>query len=179
MEEISYARSQIPTIAFINFIDDHFLTDRRWTHEFSKKYKDQVHLPFMIRAVPTTIKDQEIRLLKEAGLVVVQTGIQSGSKRTHKEIFNRPFNRSAIINAAKVLKSYDIKPIYDFIIENEFETDEDRNLTIELMLDLPRPYDINLFVLTIFPKTDIETMYKKANMKPRIDPYVSDYLDYN
>ena len=179
LQEISHARSQIPGIGFINFIDDHFLTDKRWTHEFCEKYEDQIHLPFMIRAVPATIKDEEIRLLKRAGLAVLQTGIQSGSERIHKEIFNRSFNRSAIFRAAEVLKRYNIKPVYDFIIENDFETDEDRNLTIELMLELPKPYEVNLFVLSVFPKTDLEIMYRERNMKSRINPYVSDYLDYN
>ena len=179
LQEIAHARSQMPGISFVNFIDDHFLTDKRWTREFCEKYKRQVHLPFMIRAVPAAIKDEEIRLLKEAGLAVLQTGIQSGSERIHKTIFDRSFNRNAILRAAEVLKRYGIKPVYDFIIENDFETDADRDLTIELMLELPKPYEVNLFDLTVFPKTDLETMYRERNMKSRIDPYVSDYLDYN
>jgi len=179
IDEIIYARSQMPGIGFINFIDDHFITNKQWTMEFYEKYKKQINLPFMVRAVPTAIKDEEIRLLKESGLAVLQTGIQSGSPRIHKTIFHRSFNRAAIFRAAEVLRKYDIKPVYDFIIENDFETDADRDLTIELMLELPKPYDVNLFVLTVFPKTDLEEMYRLHNMTPRINPYESDYLNYN
>lgn len=117
--------------------------------------------------------------MQQAGLAVLQTGIQSGSERIHKTIFHRSFDRTAVLRAANVLKQYDIKAVYDFIIENDFEADDDRDLTIELMLELPKPYDVNLFVLTVFPKTDLETMYKEHNMKSRIDPYESDYTDYN
>ncbi len=179
LQEIVHARSQIPGIGFINFIDDHFMTDKQWTLEFCERYKTQVHLPFMIRAVPTAIKDEEIRALKDAGLAVLQTGVQSGSARIHKTIFHRTFNRAAIFRAAEILTRYDIKPVYDFIIENDFETDADRDLTIELMLELPRPYETNLFVLTVFPQTDLETMYKERGMKSRIDPYTGDYINYN
>jgi radical SAM superfamily enzyme YgiQ (UPF0313 family) len=169
----------MPQICFINFIDDHFMTDMKWTSEFCEKYKRKVNLPFMIRAVPAVIRDRGIGLLKDAGLAVLQTGIQSGSERIHKAIFHRSFNREVVLRAAGVLERYGIKPVYDFIIENDFETDEDRDLTIELMLRLPKPFDINLFVLTVFPKTDLEVMYRQLGMKSRIDPYVSDYLDYN
>jgi anaerobic magnesium-protoporphyrin IX monomethyl ester cyclase len=179
LQEISYARSQIPGIGFINFIDDHFLTDKKWTNDFCEKYKEQIGLPFMIRAVPETIKEDAVIQLKDAGLTVLQTGVQSGSERIHKTIFHRSFNKTAVLQAADVLRRQHIKVVYDFIIENDFETDVDRDLTIELLLDLPKPYEVNLFVLTVFPKTDLETMYKERQMKSRIDPYKSDYLDYN
>ncbi len=178
LAEIADARSLIPTIGFINFIDDFFLTKKQWTLEFCEKYKERVGLPFMIRAVPNAIRDEEISLLKQAGLAVLQTGVQSGSDRVHRNIFNRSFDLQAVFRAAEVLKKHNVKPVYDFIIENDFEEDCDRDKTIELMLRLPQPYDVNLFVLTVFPKTDLEELYKKRNLKSRIDPYVSDYLDY-
>ena len=179
IEEIHHARSTMPGIGFINFIDDHFLTDTEWTVEFCRKYREHLGLPFMIRATPATIKDKAIGQLKEAGLAVLQTGVQSGSERIHRTIFHRSFDRDAVLRAAKVLHRHRVKPVYDFIIENDFETDEDRDQTIELMLELPTPYEVNLFVLTVFPMTDLEAMYKERNMKSRIDPYVSDYLDYD
>ncbi len=179
IDEISHARSMMGGIGFINFIDDHFLTDKKWTFEFCRKYREQVGLPFMIRATPATIKDEVIGPLKEAGLAVLQTGIQSGSERIHRSIFHRSFDRGAVFKAAEVMSRYGVKPVYDFIIENDFETDEDRDQTMELMLELPRPYEVNLFVLTVFPKTDLEAMYKERNMTSRIDPYVSDYLEYD
>lgn len=177
LKEITYALSTIPGIGFINFMDDHFLTDNIWIEEFCEIYKKLIGLPFIIRATPGTIKDRQISLLKDAGLHTVQMGIQSGSACTHKTIFHRHFKEESVLNAAKVLNRYNLECLYDFIIDNDFETDEDRDKTIELMLQLPKPYIANIFAMTVFPKTDLELMYKERDLKPRIDPYSSNYFD--
>lgn len=179
MAELKHARESIPTVRFINFIDDHFLTSSEWTQEFCDKYSVAINLPFIIRASPDALTDRNIKMLKHAGLNSIQTGIQSGSARTHKLIFNRPFNREAIIKASHTVKKYGVLPIYDVIIENDFENDEDRNATLKLLMGLDRPYELNIFVLTPFPKTDIISKYKTLGIQPRIDPYKSGYLDYD
>lgn len=179
LSEIAHAISTIPGIGFINFMDDHFLTDKKWINEFCKKYKKHVNMPFIIRATPNAINDEQIALLKDAGLRTVQMGIQSGSKRTNETIFHRAFDTKTVLSAANVLNRNELVCLYDFIIENDFETDEDRDKTIELMLQLPKPYIANLFVMTVFPKTDLEVMYKERNMTPRVDPYKSNYFDFN
>jgi anaerobic magnesium-protoporphyrin IX monomethyl ester cyclase len=179
LKEIDHALSTIPGIGFINFMDDHFLTDSKWINEFCEKYRKSINLPFIIRATPATIKDEQISVLKDAGLHTVQMGIQSGSKKTHKEIFHRSFNEESVLRAANVLNQYDLECLYDFIIENDFETDEDRDKTIELMLQLPKPYIANLFVMTVFPETDLELVYKERNMTPRVDPYSSNYFSFH
>lgn len=179
LEEISRALSTIHGIGFINFLDDHFLTNDEWIREFCDKYRQQVNLPFIIRATPVTIEEDIIAALKTAGLSTVQMGIQSGSKRTHDTIFRRSFNSEIVLRAAKILNSYNLECLYDFIIENDFETNEDRDKTIELMLRLPKPYTASLFVMTVFPKTALEVMYKEKHMKPRIDPYSSNYYEFN
>lgn len=179
LKEITHALSTIPGIGFINFMDDHFLTDSKWIKEFCDKYGKQINLPFIIRATPNTIKDEMISLLKTAGLNTVQMGIQSGSETTHKNIFHRSFNKEDVLRAATVLNRNNLICLYDFIIENDFETDEDRDKTIELMLRIPKPYIANLFVMTVFPKTDLEKMYKDRNMTPRVDPYSSNYFEFN
>lgn len=179
MKEITCAVSTIPGIGFINFMDDHFLTSTGWIDEFCDKYGKEVNLPFIIRATPETIKPGLIAQLKRVGLHTVQMGIQSGSERTHKLIFHRSFDRETVIEAAKVLSSNSLECMYDFIIENDFETDEDRDKSIELMLELPKPYLANLFVMTVFPGTDLERIYRERNMVPRIDPYQSNYFQFN
>ena len=179
LKEIKHAVNTIPSIEFINFMDDHFLTDKKWIDEFCEKYKAQFGFPFIIRATPGSIKEEQISNLKNAGLHTVQMGIQSGSKKTHKLIFRRAFNEERVVEAAKVLNSYKLECLFDFIIENDFETDEDRDKTIELMLKLPKPFVANLFVMTVFPETDLERLYKEKNMTPRVDPYSSNYFNFH
>ncbi|MFH0855097.1 MAG: radical SAM protein [Candidatus Omnitrophota bacterium] len=178
LAEIKHALATIPGIGFVNFMDDHFLTDKKWTGEFCEKYARLINLPFIIRATPVAIINTEIPLLKKAGLRTVQMGIQSGSENTHKNIFHRAFNKDDVLQAAGILNSNNLVCLFDFIIENDFETDEDRDKTIELMLQLPKPYIANIFAMTVFPKTDLESMYKERKMTPRIDPYASNYFDF-
>lgn len=177
--ELRYAKESIPTVRFINFIDDHFLTSEQWTEEFCEKYSAEIRLPFIIRASPDSLTDQNISMLKDVGLVTLQTGIQSGSARTHKRIFHRPFSRDTVLQASHMLKRHGVLPIYDVIIENDFENDTDRDETLKLLLELESPFELNIFVLTPFPKTDIMDMYKTSGIHPRVDPYASGYLDYD
>ena len=179
LAEISHALATIPGIGFINFMDDHFLTDEKWLVEFCEKYRRDIRLPFIIRATPGTVKDRYITRLKDAGLQTVQMGIQSGSEKTHRTIFHRSYKVDEVLSAVSVLKKHDLVCMYDFIIENDFETDEDRDKTIELMLRIPKPFIANLFAMTVFPRTDLEAMYRKRNMVPRIDPYASNYFDFS
>ena len=179
IKEIKHALKTIPGIGFINFMDDHFLTDSEWIREFCKKYKTLIDLPFIIRATPTTIKEDCISILKVAGLRAVQMGIQSGSEKTHKTIFHRSFDIEDVLRAANVLNQHQLVCHYDFIIENDFEADEDRDKSIELMLRLPKPYRVNLFVMTVFPETDLEAMYKERGMIPRVDPYSNNYFSFH
>lgn len=177
IDEIKYALKTIPTVQFINFLDDHFLTSDGWLEEFIELYGKEIGLPFIIRATPETITESRIKSLKEIGLKVVQMGIQSGSIETHRQIFHRHFDRDKTISAGKILHDMGIEGLYDFIIGNEFESVENKKSTIELMMELPKPYVSNVFHIIPFPKTDIVKWYKEHNITPRLNPYRDTYLD--
>ncbi len=179
MTELKYAVSDIKSIKFVNFIDDHFLTDKTWTEEFCRVYKNVIALPFMIRSTPNCINQENIAALKDAGLVVVQIGIQTGSERVNKEIYHRRFNRNELIEASLLLKQYKVKPIFDIIIQSEFEDDCDRDKTIELLMELERPFECSVFSLTAFPETRIAHMLEQKGITSKINPYYNDYLDHN
>ena len=177
--EVQNAMSKIERIRFINFIDDQFITTKKWNDEFVVKYKQKIGLPFIVRLVPGTFNDNDIKKLKEAGLSFVQIGIQSGSAQTHREIFHRRYNRRVIVESSEILSNNGIFPIYDLIIQNDFEDDSDRDETIKLLLDLKKPFSLTLFALTLFPKTELELMYKQRNIIPSNDPYGKGYSNLN
>lgn len=179
LKELKYAISDIKSIKFINFIDDHFLTTKEWTEEFCRIYKNEIALPFMIRSTPNFINQENITALKDAGLVVVQIGIQTGSERINKEIYHRQFDRNKLIDVSLLLKQNKIKPIFDIIIQSEFEDNSDRDKTIELLMELERPFECSVFSLTAFPETRIAHMLKQKGITPKINPYYNDYLDHD
>jgi radical SAM superfamily enzyme YgiQ (UPF0313 family) len=176
--EIQYAIEHIPSVEFVNFMDDHFLIGDDWLDDFCEAYPKSIGLPFIIRATPESLTERRVEKLKSCGLKVVQMGIQSASERTHKEIFHRHFSRPKIMKAATLLHKYGIKGMYDFIIGNEFETDEEKESTILLMMQLPKPYDASVFHIIPFPKTDIVEFYATNKITPRLNPYDTGYFDF-
>lgn len=181
IKEIKYAMNKIGKLKFINFIDDQFYTprDKLWLKEFCERYKSEVNLPFIIRLAPSTFNDEDIKILKNAGLKFLQIGIQSGSEKTNKMIFHRNFNRDTIIEASKILSKNGIHAFYDVIIQNDLEDDSDRDKTIQLLLDIEKPFSLFLFTLTPFPKTELESIYKEKGVIPKTDPYGAGYCEYD
>jgi radical SAM superfamily enzyme YgiQ (UPF0313 family) len=89
-------------------------------------------------------------------------GIQSGSERVIKQIYQRKQDNQTVIKAAKALQKYSSKvtmPNYDIILDNPWETQEDKLKTIELLSQLAKPYSLNIYSLQFFPGT---TLYDKA-----------------
>jgi len=177
ISELRHAINTIDTIKFINFIDEQFLMSRQWIEEFVEKYNDQIGLPFIVQLNPATFDDEIIRKLKGAGLTFVVIGIQSGSEMINKMIFHRNFNRKAIIESSRFLNKNGVYPFYDVIIQNELEDDSERDKTVRLLLDLEKPFSLTFYVLTLFPGTQLEKIYKERNVLPRINSYEKSYKD--
>lgn len=179
LAEIRTARERIPTLRFVNFIDDHFLSSRKWTETFVERYGREVGLPFIIRLIPEALKDEAIQALSRVGLRFAQVGIQSGSATTHERIYNRRFRREAILETSRILKRHNVHPFYDVIIQNPLEADEDRDLTIQLLLELERPFSLTLYAATPYPKTRLEELFAERNIVSHTDPYGTGYADYD
>ena len=179
IKEIRYAIDDIGNLKFINFIDDQFFINREWNDEFCIKYENEIGLPFIVRLKPGTFSEDDVRKLKRAGLKFVQIGLQSGSEKTNKEIFNRAFNREEIIQSSHIFSQNEIIPFYDVIIQNDLEDDEERKKTIDILFELEKPFKCNFFVLTPFPKTELEIIYKNRGVVPKTDPYNTGYVAYD
>ena len=90
-----------------------------------------------------------------AGLERVEVGIQSGSERIRRDVFDRPVSDEALVKIGRLLKELKIVPSYDLIVDNPFETDDDRKRSLELILQLPRPFLLRMYPLTYFPNTPL------------------------
>jgi radical SAM superfamily enzyme YgiQ (UPF0313 family) len=154
--ELKHIKSRNKYLRRIEFWDEIFTLDRKWVEAFSDAYREHINLRFYCYTHPNVVKDELIQPLKRAGLTSINMGIQSGSERVRREIFNRQMSNAKIIAAANTLLKYNLAHyVYDLIVDNPFETDDDLQETLELLLQLPRPFVLNLFSLAYFPETPL------------------------
>lgn len=156
ISEIEQAVHDNPYIQYINFLDDSFLSmGNEYLQEFCLQYKQKINKPFIIRSIPVFINREKIQALKTAGIGWISLGLQSGSDRTCRDIYKRKSLKSDFLNATQIIKDYDIAAIYDVILDNPFETEEDQWETIHALIETPKPFYTQLFSLTSYLGTEL------------------------
>lgn len=168
----------------INFTDDAFLfnTDIDWYEEFRSRYKENINLPFSCISDLAQIREESFRLLVEAGLFVIQIGIQSGSEKTLR-LFNRYTNKQFILDRISIINKFKTKlmPTYDIILDNPYDSEQDLIDTMEFLIKIPKPFRLQLFSLTFFPGTPLFERAVKDGVIDREDKniYIKNDSDFN
>ena len=168
-ELILTKRSRI--VQQIIFMDDFFPMKMKWLQAFAKKYSEEIKVPFFCNFYPGQVNSSAVDLMKRAGLVYANMGIQSGSQRIRKDIFGRRESNKKIIDCAKILNSR-INMRYELICDNPFETVDDVRETLCLFLKFPLPFSLMIFSLTYFPNYPITDMAVKEG-------YIKEEMLYN
>ena len=162
VEELVNIKEKFPFLEAVQFFDDTFFArPLKHIERFSGLYKEKVGLPFYCQASPSTLTERKLEALLDAGLVYVEMGIQSGSKRI-KELYHRNTPNEKVVEAAQLLNRHKnrlIAPDYHIIIDNPWETIDDTIDTLNLLYKLPKPYGLCIASLVFFPKTEL---YNKA-----------------
>lgn len=167
IEELRQAKAQFPNLVFVNFEDDVFTFDRAWLRQFKDRYKEEIGLSFFCYCHPKATNEEMIGLLRETGAVSMTMGIQSGSERTRNEYFKRHDTNEEIVRAADTLSRNGVHCSYDLIMDNPLEDESDRQATLDLLLRLPRPFELHTHTLTHFPETDLtRLLLERGLIKP-------------
>lgn len=153
IEELVQAKKRFKNLASIGFGDDVFTFNIDWIRRFCDQYKKAVNLPFFCYCHPKTTNEEMIQLLKDAGVFCMTMGIQTGSKEFRHKYFERYDTNEEIVRSAEILHKYKIDCAYDVIMDNPLETNENRWETFNLLLKLPKPFDLHTHTLTHFPET--------------------------
>ena len=113
------------------------------------------------------VDEDKVRLMCDAGLGFATMGIQSGSERIRRECYERETSDDDIVKACEILKRNGVGRNLDFIGDNPYETEEDRQATLDLLLRLPKPFYFNYFSLTYFPGVERTTRaLRDGHIKP-------------
>lgn len=165
IKELMNAKSRFPFIERIKFDDDSFFmyTIGEIT-EFCEKYKENIGLPLMITGVtPSTFTREKLSFLVDAGLTRIRVGIQTGSERT-KRLYKRYHPNQQVEKVVRTINEYKDKIrviLYDIILDNPWETEEDLIETLMFLTKLPAPYALTLYSLCLYPETDLYRLAKR------------------
>ncbi|SDX62002.1 Radical SAM superfamily enzyme YgiQ, UPF0313 family [Allochromatium warmingii] len=166
--ELVWAKENIPNIDRIALFDDAFMTySKKSIEQFCEGYQTRVGLPLNIGGMtPTTFDKEKLGLLVGAGLNVVRMGIQSGSDRT-KKLYGRNYSNNTVIKAAHGINSFKdiiMVPAYDIIIDNPWEKREDLVEKLMLLSELPLPFMLNIFSLTLYPGSKLYEIAQESGL---------------
>ncbi len=174
INELLEVKKNLPFTKIILFDDDaFFIMPLEEIRDFSIKYKKLIKLPLVITgATPSTLTQEKLSLLVEAGLVGMRMGIQSAGEKT-KKLYKRPHSNKQVANAVKMVNGYKnkVKAYYDIILDSPWDTDENSIETLMFLSGLPAPFHITLFSLVFFPGTDL---YRKAKDEGIIKDDIND-----
>ena len=171
--ELKKAITDHPDIKYFNFEDDSFLScSIEYLKEFCEEYKTKIKIPFIVHAIPLYITKDKLKMLKDAGLVWINLGLESGSNRTLKDIYKRQTLKEDFLKAANIVKELDLSGFYDVIVDNPFEKDDDRIETVKVLMQVPRPFMPRIFSLIFYPGTELFENAKKQ-CPEKIGSYLS------
>ncbi|MFC2061710.1 B12-binding domain-containing radical SAM protein [Elusimicrobiota bacterium] len=161
IDELLTAKKNIRKLKRIHFYDSIFPSDEAWIREFCEEYKQKINLPFLCYFNPRTARDKIIFMLKDAGLRHVRVGIQSGSCRIRNKMYNRPESKEDIMRFAQIMKKTGLAVCYELIVGNPMEPVEDKSESLNLLLELPKPFKVFAHILCFYPGSDITVMALK------------------
>lgn len=152
--ELVYAKETFPNLKKIAFYDDVFGLDMAWNREFASEYKKEIGLPFWCYVYPQSVKNANLTALKDAGLYMVDIGLQSGSERIRREVFKRNGTNNKFREAIQIIHENGLTPLVNVIMDNPYETEMDKKDTFELLLSI-RPFKLLMLSLAHFPRTEL------------------------
>ncbi|MBN1335518.1 MAG: B12-binding domain-containing radical SAM protein [Deltaproteobacteria bacterium] len=156
LDELRESRKKIPRMRWVKFDDDTFVFPRPWLEAFAARYKAEFSdLPFDILITPEVARVDNLRLLKDAGLRGVQLGIEAGSDREQREVYERTSTVEQVLAFDRANLELKLDTKYDVIIDNPLALSSDKEALFRLLMDLESPYKIYLYSLTLFPKSAV------------------------
>ena len=180
--EIEAALRTYPFISTVIFYDDNFLSlPMPVLQAFTEAYSLKIGLPFVVFGMhPSTVREDKVKLLAEAGMNRCRMGIQSGNEKT-LAFYGRKTSLDKISSSARILsqaaRDYDmIPPAYDIIIDNPVETSDDVVASLGFLSGLDRPFTLNIFSLRVMPNTKLWDEFAR-NPAFQIPDIRSSYLD--
>jgi radical SAM superfamily enzyme YgiQ (UPF0313 family) len=155
MLELENAKQMLPNLNLVFFVDEVFGVRLEWLRQFKEAYVRRIGLAFECLSDPRSITEEKMKLLKDAGVTELNIGIQAGSEKVRRELFDRHVSDKQILDTVALAKKHNVFARYDIIADNPFESRDDKRATLDLLMKLPRPFILNVYSLNHFPRTKL------------------------
>lgn len=185
VQEAEWVVQNVPHVESLLFMDDSFLHHPMpWMVEFNEKYKARINRPFMCWSTPTSVKPKKMEVLIDAGLMSLHVGFETGSEDINFNLYDRRMSNKKFNGAFDVLEKHKDKVLdrrLDIITDDPYATEKDQVETLEMLLQVPKPYHLSITRMTYFPKTGLtERILKegKVSMERIQEVYEREFWNY-
>jgi anaerobic magnesium-protoporphyrin IX monomethyl ester cyclase len=163
LDEIQYARQHFPRLKRIRFDDEEFPTNPAWFDEFCERWPKEVDLPFEIHMDPRVVTADRLERLKAVGLSTIFMGIQH-TEQINRSLYGRNVSDEQVLTAARAIRASGVRAGYQVILDDPVSTSDDKRRLLDLLLELPHPYEMVLFSLTVYPGSTLADDLKARDM---------------
>lgn len=173
--EVEYLHNRFPSKRHFMLFDEIFAAQEKWVLPFAEAWKSRLKprgLTFGGYVHPLMTSEAMVEALYEAGMTQTGMGIQSGSERVCAEIYERPFKREKTIAMSRILARFPFDAVQlDILCDSPYETEADRRETLELLLELSPPFQVETFGLVTYKNTRLaekEKIMEEVPWKERL-----------
>ena len=150
-------RRLFPRANYFYFTDeDFFARSVEEMRELAETYPVQLGIPFECMASPRKITEEKVALAARAGMFQIDVGLESGSERIRREVFNRYVDDETQIKAAIAINAHPgVNAVYFLILGNPYEERQDLVDGVRLLEKLPPPFSLRIYNLVFIPGTKL------------------------
>ena len=150
-------RQLFPRAKHFYFTDeDFFARPVEEMRDLADTYPGQMGLPFECMASPRQITEEKVALAAKAGMCRIDVGLESGSEKIRREVFNRHIDDQTQLQASFAINAHaQGTALYFLILGNPYEEREDLLNGVRLLEKLPPPFSLRAYNLVFIPGTKL------------------------
>lgn len=153
--ELVKAKDFYPNIEAVRFHSELFPYYNSKLDESCSKYKKNISLPFVAFFHFNLLNKDTINKLKGTGLSRLSLGLQSGSEKFRREVYNRMETNKKILEIKKAGIEAGLPLSFDIILSPFLDTKDALKESILFYLELGGKVFLKMYKLTFLPKTSI------------------------
>jgi len=163
MEELTQARARW-SFRRVRINDDLFCHDIDWLRRFSRRYREEIGVPFMCSCSPVGLTDEAVRLLKAAGCFQVCLGVQDVHESVRRRVFQRDTPQHSVVSALRSLRRHRLRATVDNIVGYDGQTEDDLLDVARFYLDNPVHGRFTVFWLIYYAGTRITEDARRSGL---------------